>query len=226
MGEPRGIIFDLDGVLVDSEQWWDATRRQVVAEHCGTWRDEASTAMLGMSTPEWAAYLVDTLGVALTAEQAATAVIGRMADRYSDGPPLVPGAAAVVVDAARRAPVAIATSSPPSLIAAFLDGTGLRGTVRVTVSSEAVPAGKPDPAVYLAAAERLGVPAADCLAVEDSTNGLRSALAAGMTVVAVPNPHFPPDRAIVARAAARIDAVASLPAVLDRLAADGPDSGR
>ncbi len=219
MGEPRGIIFDLDGVLVDSEQWWDASRRQVVAEHGGAWQDGASAAMLGMSTPEWAAYLVDTLGVRLTGDQAATMVIAQMAGRYSDGPPLTAGAADVVVDAARRAPVAIATSSPPSLIAAFLDGTGLRGTVRVTVSSEAVPAGKPDPAVYLAAAERLGVPAADCLAVEDSTNGLLAALAAGMTVVAVPNPHFPPDEAVVARAAARIDAVASLPAVLDRLAA-------
>ncbi|MGA8112138.1 MAG: HAD family phosphatase [Actinocatenispora sp.] len=225
MGEPRAVIFDLDGVLVDSEQWWDQIRRQVVADNGGTWTDEATTAMLGMSTPEWAGYLVEALGVELSAEQVATAVIGRMADRYADGPPLLADAVAVVGDAARRAPVAIATSSPPTLIAAFLDGTGLRDTVRAAVSSEEVAAGKPDPAVYLAAADRLGVPPEACVAVEDSTNGLRSALAAGMTVVAVPNPHFPPDESVVDRAAYRIDTLSQLPSVLDRITASWPSAG-
>jgi HAD superfamily hydrolase (TIGR01509 family) len=213
-----GIIFDLDGVLVDSEQWWDEIRRAVVAEYGGAWRDGATTAMLGMSTPEWAAYLVTELGAGLTAERAAAEVVARMARRYEGGPPLLPGAVAAVTDAARRAPVGIASSSPQVIIAAFLDATGLAGTVRAAVSSETVRAGKPDPAVYLAAAERLGVAAGGCVAIEDSTNGIRAALAAGMTTVAAPNPHFPPDPAVLARARHRIGALAELPAVLDGLA--------
>lgn len=216
-----GIIFDLDGVLVDSEQWWDEIRRRVVAEHGGAWTAEATTAMLGMSTPEWSGYLVTELGVALPAERAAAEVIRRMAERYEEGPPLLPGALDAVTDAARRAPVGIASSSPQVLIAAFLDATGLAGTVRAAVSSETVRAGKPDPAVYLAAAGRLAVPASECVAIEDSTNGIRAALAAGMTTVAAPNPHFPPDPAVLARAHARIGALAELPAVLDGLAQRG-----
>jgi HAD superfamily hydrolase (TIGR01509 family) len=212
-----GIVFDLDGVLVDSEQWWDEIRRQVVAGYGGHWTDEATTAMLGMSTPEWAAYLVEKLGVRLTPEQAAAEVIDRMVARYQAGPPLLPHAVEAVRDAARRAPTGIATSSPPVIIEAFLSATGLGDTVRVAVSSETVGAGKPDPAVYLTAARLLGVPAERCVAIEDSTNGMKAALAAGMTLVAVPNPHFPPDPAVVSRAAARIGDLAELPAVLDRL---------
>ena len=213
-----GIIFDLDGVLVDSEQWWDEIRRGVVAEYGGAWRAGATTAMLGMSTPEWAAYLVTELGAGMTADRAAAAVVARMARRYEGGPPLLPGAVAAVTDAARRAPVGIASSSPQVIIAAFLAATDLTGTVRAAVSSETTRAGKPDPAVYLAAAEQLGGPAGGCVAIEDSTNGIRAALAAGMTTVAAPNPHVPPDPAVLARAQHRIGALAELPAVLDGLA--------
>lgn len=217
MDTARGVIFDLDGVLVDSEQWWDEIRRGVVAEFGGRWTDEATTAMLGMSTPEWARYLVDTLGVRLAPERAAGTVIDRMAERYAAGPPLLPNAVAAVRDAAQRAPVAIATSSPPRIIDAFLSGTELGGTVRAAVSSEQAGAGKPDPAVYLAAAARIGVPVAGCVAIEDSTNGLRAALNAGMTVVAVPNPHFPPDPEVLARAAYRIASLTELAPRLDEI---------
>ena len=217
MDTRHGVIFDLDGVLVDSEQWWDEIRRGVVAESGGRWIDEATTAMLGMSTPEWARYLVETLGVRLTAEQAANTVIERMAERYAAGPPLLPHAVEAVRDAARRSPVAIATSSPPRIIDAFLSGTALTGTVRAAISSEQAGAGKPDPAVYLAAAARIEVPAADCVAIEDSTNGLRAALNAGMIVVAAPNPHFPPDPDVLSRAAHRIDSLTALAPTLDRI---------
>lgn len=219
MDARHGIIFDLDGVLVDSERWWDETRRGVVAEYGGAWTDEATTAMLGMSTPEWADYLVTALGIRLAPAEAARTVVDRMADRYADGPPLLPGAVDAVRDAARRTPVAIATSSPPVLVDAFLSGTGLAGVVAAAVSSEQVGAGKPDPAVYLTAAERIAVPAGSCAAIEDSTNGLRAALAAGTTVIAAPNPHFPPDPAVLSRAAYRIGGLAELPAVLDEVQA-------
>jgi HAD superfamily hydrolase (TIGR01509 family) len=208
------VVFDLDGVLVDSEQVWDEVRRAVVAEHGGTWTERATRAMQGMSTPEWARYLAEELGVPRPPDRIAETVIDRMARRYQDGPPVLPGAAEVVRTVAGRYPVAIASSSPPVLIKAFLDATDLGATVPVAVSSEQVAAGKPAPDVYLEAAARLGVPAPTCAAVEDTTNGLRSARAAGMTVYAVPNPHFPPDPGALACAAGVLDDIRELPRAL------------
>jgi HAD superfamily hydrolase (TIGR01509 family) len=208
------VIFDLDGVLIDSERTWDEVRRAVVAEHGGRWTDEATRAMQGMSTPEWARYLVERLGAALTPERIAEVVIERMADRYAGGPPVLPGAEDTVRAVARRYPVAIASSSPPVLINAFLEATALTEAVPVVVSSEEVPAGKPAPDVYLAAARRIGVPPGSAAAVEDTTNGLRAAMAAGMTVFAVPNPHYPPDDAVLGKAAAVLGEIGELPEAL------------
>lgn len=213
----KAVVFDLDGVLVDSEQMWDEVRRSVVAEHGGAWTAEATRAMQGMSTPEWAAYLVDELGADLGVEQAAELTIGEMARRYAERPPVLPGAAATVRAVLARSPVAIASSSPPTLIRAFLEFAELADLVSVAVSSEQVRAGKPEPDVYLEAAGQLGVEPGACVAVEDSTNGLRAALAAEMTVVAIPNPHFPPDADVLARAAVVLDDLADLPAALDRI---------
>lgn len=215
----EAVIFDLDGVLVDSEQAWDEVRRSVVAEHSGAWTPEATRAMQGMSTPEWAGYLVDELGTDLTVEQAAELVVNEMARRYAEKPPVLPGAAETLRTVIDRHRVAIASSSPPVLIRAFLDSTGLAGTITVAVSSEEVSAGKPAPDVYQEAARQLGVSAQDCVAVEDSTNGLKAALAAGATVVAVPNPHFPPDAAVLASTAVALDDIRDLPDALTRLSA-------
>lgn len=211
------VIFDLDGVLVDSEQTWDEVRRAVVAEQGGHWREEATRALQGMSTPEWSRYLVEELGVPLSAERAAELVVGRMAQRYEQGPPVLPGAEEAVRAVGEQCPVAIASSSPPVLITAFLQATDLTGLVRVALSSEQVGAGKPAPDVYLEAAGRLGVPAKACVAVEDSTNGLRSAMAAGMTVIAVPNPHFPPDPEVLAQVPTVLTDLAELPATVRTL---------
>ncbi|UQS21674.1 HAD family phosphatase [Amycolatopsis thermalba] len=208
------VVFDLDGVLVDSEQTWDEVRRAVVAEYGGSWTATATRAMQGMSTPEWARYLVEHLGARLTPERIAEVVIDAMAHRYAGGPPVLPGAADAVRAVGERYPVTIASSSPPVLIEAFLTATDLTGLVEVAISSEQVAAGKPAPDVYLEAARRLGVDPAKCAAVEDTTNGLKSALAAGMTVYAVPNPHFPPDPAVLERVHRVLDTVADLPAAL------------
>ncbi|MBB2933165.1 HAD superfamily hydrolase (TIGR01509 family) [Amycolatopsis bartoniae] len=208
------VVFDLDGVLVDSERTWDEVRRSVVAEHGGQWTGEATRAMQGMSTPEWARYLVHDLGAKLTPERIAEVVVEEMARRYADGPPVLPGAEDTVRAVGERYPVAIASSSPPVLIRAFLEATGLTGLVRVAVSSEQVAAGKPAPDVYLRAAELLAVRPETCAAVEDTTNGLRSALAAGMAVYAVPNPHFPPDPAVLAEVAFVLGDISELPAKL------------
>jgi HAD superfamily hydrolase (TIGR01509 family) len=206
------VIFDLDGVLVDSERIWDEVRRAVVAEHGGTWREEATRALQGMSTPEWARYLVEELGARTTPAEIATLVVQRMAARYAAEPPLIPGAVDVVRQVSNRWPVAIASSSPVILIKGFLDVTGL--PVGAAVSSEQVGSGKPAPDVYLRAAELLGLAPSDCAAVEDTTNGLRSALAAKMAVYAVPNPHFPPDPEVLKQATAVVEKITDLPGAL------------
>ena len=207
--DPAAIVFDLDGVLVDSEPVWDEVRRAVVAERGGRWTAEATTAMQGMSTPEWARYLT-TLGAAGSPDELARTVVAAMADRYRAHVPLMPGAVEAVTDLSGRWPLAVASSSPPDLIGVVLAAAEVADRFRVTVSSEEVARGKPAPDVYLAAADRLGVEPARCLAVEDSANGLRSAAAAGMTVVAVPNPHFPPPRDALALAAATVPTPAGL----------------
>lgn len=208
----EAVIFDLDGVLVDSERIWDEVRRAVVAEHGGTWLPEATRAQQGMSTPEWARYLAEELGARLSPPEIATLVVKRMAARYAAEPPLIPGAVEVVRQVSGRWPVAIASSSPVILIKGFLDVTGL--PVGAAVSSEQVGAGKPAPDVYLRAAGLLGVPPSACAAVEDTTNGLRSALAAGMAVYAVPNPHFPPDPEVLGQATAVVEKITDLPGAL------------
>ncbi|MEJ2853578.1 MULTISPECIES: HAD family hydrolase [unclassified Saccharothrix] len=209
----EAVVFDLDGVLVDSETMWDEVRRAFASRHGGTWLPTSTRAMQGMSTPEWAAYLVSDVGVRLTPDEVARGVVEEMATRYEAGPPVLPGAVEVVREVASRWPVAIASSSPPVLIRSFLDATGLADVVGVALSSEEAGAGKPAPDVYLLAAEKLGVTASRCAAVEDSTNGLRSALAAGMTVYAVPNPHFPPDPEVLAEVTV-LSALSDLPAAL------------
>ena len=207
--DPAAIVFDLDGVLVDSEQVWDDVRRAVVAERGGRWTDAATTAMQGMSTPEWARYLT-TLGAAGSPDELAAAVIAAMADRYRSHVPLLPGAVEAVTALSEWWPLGVASSSPPELIGVVLAAAGLTARFRVTVSSEEVPRGKPAPDVYLAAATKLGAEPAMCVAVEDSASGLRAAAAAGTVLVAVPNPHFPPPPDALALAKATVRTPAGL----------------
>jgi HAD superfamily hydrolase (TIGR01509 family) len=203
----EAVVFDLDGVLIDSEQLWDEVRREVARDLGGRWTDEATAAMQGMSTPEWSRYLVEQVGVRGTPEDVAAEVIRRMADRYRRGLPLLPGAVEAVRTLSEHWPLGVASSSPPGLIRTVLDAAGVADRFVAVVSSEEVSRGKPAPDVYLAAAAKLGVPPGRCVAVEDSANGLRAAKAALMTVVAVPNPHFPPSEDALALAAAVVDTV-------------------
>jgi HAD superfamily hydrolase (TIGR01509 family) len=185
-------VFDLDGVIVDSEQVWDDVREAYTRESGGTYTATAARDMMGMSSLEWSAYMADALGVPGTPDEINAAVVARMLDRYGEAPPLVPGAVEAVRRVAARWPCAIASSSNPELIEVVLRVSGLADVFDVAVSSQEVAQGKPAPDVYLEAARRLGVAATRCAAVEDSHNGILSAKAAGMFVVAVPNPHFPP----------------------------------
>jgi HAD superfamily hydrolase (TIGR01509 family) len=161
--------------------------------------------MMGMSSPEWAAYLRDHLQVPLDVDAINREVVRRMEEGYEAGLPLLPGALEAVRALAARWPLGLASSANREIIDLFLDVAQVRDAFGATISSEEVARGKPAPDVYLAAAERLGVAPETCVAVEDSANGLRAAHAAGMTVIAVPNPHYPPDEDSLALAAATVE---------------------
>jgi HAD superfamily hydrolase (TIGR01509 family) len=188
----QAVAFDLDGVLIDSERVWNAVRAQVVREQGGSWRADATAAMMGMSSPEWSRYMHERLGVQMSATAIAAEVLARMEDRYRAGPPLIEGAREAVLALAPRWPLAVASSANASLIELVLEQAGLRASFAAVVSAEEVPKGKPAPDVYLEAARRLAVDPSRCAAVEDSSNGLRAAAAAHTLVVAVPNRDYPP----------------------------------
>jgi HAD superfamily hydrolase (TIGR01509 family) len=204
------VIFDLDGVLIDSEELWDEARRAVAAEHGGQWRDDATGAMQGMSSPEWSAYMHDRLGVSLPPDQINDLVVGHLLGSYRTRLPLLPGAVEAVHRLGARWPLGLASSSNREVIDAVLADADLTDAFAVTVSSEEVPRGKPAPDIYLDVARRLGLSPDICAAVEDSTNGIRSALAAGLRVVAVPNPTYLPAPEVLAEAAVVLDSLDEL----------------
>jgi HAD superfamily hydrolase (TIGR01509 family) len=203
------VIFDLDGVIVDSEIWWDDVRRAFAAEHGRTWDAGDRAAVMGANSAAWSRTMRDRLGLDLAPEAIERAIVDGVVQRYRrEGPPTIEGAVEAVRRIAGERPVAIASSAHHEVIDASLDATGLEDVFGVVVSSDEVAHGKPAPDVYLLAAERLGADPATCLVVEDSLNGVKAARAAGMTVVLVPNHSVPP--------AAGAEELADL--VLDRLA--------
>jgi HAD superfamily hydrolase (TIGR01509 family) len=186
------VIFDMDGVLVDSEAAWNEARHEVTLQSGGRWRDDAQRKMMGMSSTEWSAYLRDELGVAMAPQEISDAVVARLSALYEERLPLLPGAVDAVQRVAEAWPLGLASSANRPIIDLVLERAGLSGVFAATVSSEEVPRGKPAADVYLEAARRLDVEPRECAAIEDSSNGLRSAAAAGMKVIALPNKDFPP----------------------------------
>jgi HAD superfamily hydrolase (TIGR01509 family) len=211
----RAVIFDMDGLLLDSEPLWDAAREQLTQERGGSWHEHAQRDMMGMSSTEWSRYMHDHLGVELEPDEINAAVVERMRALYRERLPLIEGAREAVERLARW-PLAVASSSNRELIDLALELAGLRERFRVTVSSEEVKRGKPAPDVYLEAAGRLGVAPQRCAAIEDSHNGLLAARAAQMRVIAVPNAAFPPGPDSLAAADVVLDSLADLgPAAVD-----------
>jgi HAD superfamily hydrolase (TIGR01509 family) len=196
----EAVVFDLDGVLLDTEQVWDEVREAFVLERGGRYGPEIQRAMMGMSSPEWSSFLHTEAGVPDAPEEINADVVQRMVERYRRELPIVPGAREAVERVGERWPLGLASSSNRPLIDAALELAGLASSFRATVSSEEVARGKPAPDVYLEAARRLGAAPEHCVAVEDSHAGIRSAKAAGMRVIAIPNPHYPPDEASLAEA--------------------------
>ena len=212
------IIFDLDGVLIDSEAVWDSVREQVTRETGGRWHERAQQEMMGMSSLEWSRYMHENLGVPMAPGEISALVIERIAERYRQDLPLLPDAVETVRTLAERRPLGLASSSNRPVIDLVLELTALAPCFRISVSSEEVGRGKPAPDVYLEAARRLRVEATRCTAVEDSTNGIRAAKAAGMLVAVVPRPDFPPAADALECADLVLDSLAELPPALERLA--------
>ncbi|HEY6593402.1 MAG TPA: HAD family phosphatase [Asanoa sp.] len=216
-GQP-GVVFDMDGVIVDSEPLWVRARKQLVREAGGRWIPEAETAMMGVSSDQWSVYMRDELGLDLTPARIRDEVIGRMVALYRAEVPLLPGAGAAVEALGRRWPLAIASGSDRVLLDTVLTASGLAGRFAVTVSGEDVAEGKPSPQIYLEACRRLGTNPARCVAVEDSAYGILSASAAGMKVVAVPRPGFEPDAGTLAKTdAVLVDLLALGPDIVERV---------
>jgi HAD superfamily hydrolase (TIGR01509 family) len=188
----EAVVFDLDGILIDSEHVWDEVRQQLAEERGGRWNENASRDMMGMSSIEWSRYMRDVVGLTEEPEEISAEVVRRLEDRYRRELPLIPGAEQAVESLAARWPLALASSSNRELIDLVLESSGLGRYFTASVSSEEVARGKPEPDVFLEAARRLGVEPTHCAAVEDSENGILAAKAAGMRTIAIPNPHYPP----------------------------------
>jgi HAD superfamily hydrolase (TIGR01509 family) len=213
----EAVVFDMDGVLVDSEALWNAARQQVALEHGGRWSERAQRDMMGMSSREWARYLHDELDVRLEPERISEEVVARMERLYRERLPLIDGAREAVERLAQWR-LGLASSANRPLIDLVLELAGLSELFAATVSSEEVPRGKPAPDVYLEAVRRLGLEPKRCAAVEDSANGIRAADAAGMHVVAIPRPDFRPADDALRRADTVLGSLAELVPALERVA--------
>jgi HAD superfamily hydrolase (TIGR01509 family) len=206
----EAVVFDLDGVIVDSEHVWDEVREELARERGGRWHDRAQTDMMGMSSPEWSRYMHDVIGLRESPAEIDAEVVRRMLDRYTEQLPLVDGAVEAVSRMARSFRLALASSSNRPVIDTVLAVSGLSPLFEATVSSEEVERGKPAPDVFLEAAARLAVAPERCAAVEDSGNGIRAAHAAGMRVLAIPNRRYPPPDDALALADVVLDSIDEL----------------
>ena len=204
------VVFDMDGVLIDSEHVWDEIREELARERGGRWHERAQRDMMGMSSPEWSRYMHDVIRLPEPPEEINEEVVHRLAARYRVELPLVEGAREAVERLAARWPLAVASSSNRPIIDLVLELSSLASYFRATVSSEEVARGKPAPDVYLEAARRLGADPARCAAVEDSHNGVLAAKAAGMRVVAIPNERYPPGPDALAAADLALSSISEL----------------
>jgi HAD superfamily hydrolase (TIGR01509 family) len=219
-GPIEAVVFDLDGVLVQSEELWDAARRELVEEAGLEWPPDATDAMMGMSSKEWSKYVHEEIGLDMSPEDINQAVVERLEARYRSDLPWIPGAREAVERMAARWPLGLATSSNREIVDIVVEEGGFGDLIEVTVSSEEVDRGKPAPDVYLEATRRMGADPRRTAAIEDSTNGLLSAAAAGMHVIAIPNDAHPPaDRGLAAADVVLHSIDDLIPAVVEALTA-------
>jgi HAD superfamily hydrolase (TIGR01509 family) len=182
------IIFDMDGLMVDSEPLSRSAWDQILGAYGHTLNDAIYKSVIGHRTDETAAIFIEAYDLPLTVDTLAREKVNALAEICANGVPVMPGLYALHAHITQRdLPWAVATSSPRSHAEEILTQLGLIDSCRVIVGGNEVAQGKPAPDIYCLAAARMGIAAAQCLAIEDSAPGCQSALAAGMMVVAVPN---------------------------------------
>jgi HAD superfamily hydrolase (TIGR01509 family) len=209
------VIFDLDGVILDSEEVWNSVRREFAEAHGGHWSDEGDQPFLmGVNSMEWAALMREHNGVDLSDQEIYDGIVGELRERYSRHLPVIPGAREAIAGLAVEYRLGVASSSPLELIQYALELAGLSRYFGAVVSSDEVGVGKPEPYVYLEACARLGSSPERSAAVEDSTSGIQSANSAGLAVIAVPNPAYPPLAEAVALADVVLVSIAKLSAAV------------
>jgi HAD superfamily hydrolase (TIGR01509 family) len=222
----EAVIFDLDGVILDTEEEWNDVRREFAGRHGGHWDEHDQPALMGANSMQWAEYMRERNGIDLSTREIYEGVIAALRERYARHLPLIPGAQTAVAGLASSFRLGVASSSPLELIEYSLELAGLRRYFGAVVSSDEVATGKPAPDVYLEACARLGTVPSRAAAVEDSTNGLRAAASAGMTVIAVPNPAFPPSEEALALAHVMLGSVAGLTSdLILSIRGEGEDDG-
>jgi mannitol-1-/sugar-/sorbitol-6-/2-deoxyglucose-6-phosphatase len=193
----QAVIFDMDGVLVDSEVYWRKSREEFARALGKVWTDEDQRLAMGRNTIEWAHVMQTRLNLDMSLEQIMADVKARVIAHYEQRLPVLPGALEAVRTAASAYRIALASGSPTEIIQEVMRLTGLDQVFEAIVYGDDMPNGKPAPDIYLETARRLNIPPAQCVGIEDSANGIRSVKAAGMIAIAVPSPEFPlPDEVL------------------------------
>jgi HAD superfamily hydrolase (TIGR01509 family) len=195
------VIFDLDGVIIASEEVWNSVRHDFAEAKGGHWSLVTDQPfVMGVNSMQWAALMRENNGVDLSDKEIYDGIIAGLRERYSHHLPVIPGAFETVAGLAQHYSLGVASSSPLEIIEYALELAGLRQFFGAVVSSDEVPRGKPEPDVYREACTRLGTSPERAAAVEDSASGIQAAFSAGLAVIAIPNPDFPPSAEAVSLA--------------------------
>jgi mannitol-1-/sugar-/sorbitol-6-/2-deoxyglucose-6-phosphatase len=193
----QAVVFDMDGVLIDSEGYWFEVRSEFAAARGKSWSMDDQYQAMGRSTRSWAEVMQKRLNLDMSLDDIIDDLRIRLLERYERHMPILPGAIEAVHLSASAYRVALASGSPTWVIQRVVQLTGLDKVFQAVIYGDDMVHGKPAPDIYLEAARRLDVLPRDSLGIEDSANGIRSLKAAGMVALAVPSPSFPlPDEIV------------------------------
>lgn len=188
----EAVIFDMDGLLIDSEPFWDKARSSMAAKAGKDWNKDDHKAVMGVSTSEWVGYMISRLELVMSPKAVEQKIVAEMVTLYQRQIPYLPGAAEAVALSAAKYPTGLASGSPRSLIDTVTGDKALKGKFKAILSSDQIEHGKPSPDIYLATAKMLGARPKNCVCLEDSGNGILAGKNAAMKVIAVPDSRFPP----------------------------------